>query len=315
MAFKIFSKKTPKRSSISKLRSPYREKPYSKGRGIFKKRLKKEKKAYLQSNRPNRSINKSSPLESSIKRFFVIILTIFILGATIFYLFFSDYFLVKTFRIIEEGIKVETNETMNEIMRKFLGKNILLVSQEELEGAVRKNHPEINELQLKKVFPDALEISFKKFPPAANIIDTVNGIQKKYLIDDHGLIIEENSENPNLPLIHIETAEPLQVYTTILNDPEMSKKRLDFTLDAIKLFEEKFGIKILSAKLRPKERQVDLLTEKNFYVMFDMEKEVIPQVEKLKQALPKLDIYNIPLQYIDLRISGTESEKVIFKRR
>ena len=48
--------------------------------------------------------------------------------------------------------------------------------------------------------------------------------------------------------------------------------------------------------------------------MIDLEKDLLRQIEKLKKALPKLDIYNEPLLYIDLRISGTNTEKVIFKR-
>ena len=63
------------------------------------------------------------------------------------------------------------------------------------------------------------------------------------------------------------------------------------------------------------EREFHLKTEAGFYVWLDMTTDVETQLKKLKRALPKLDIYKEPLQYIDLRIAGAESEKVIFKRK
>ena len=100
-----------------------------------------------------------------------------------------------------------------------------------------------------------------------------------------------------------------------LDDKTRSSERLTYALQSINLFEEKFGIRILNALIKVKEREVDLYTEKGYFVMIDMEKDLNTQIDKLKRALSKLDIYKEPLQYIDLRISGTENEKVIYKRK
>ena len=80
-------------------------------------------------------------------------------------------------------------------------------------------------------------------------------------------------------------------------------------------FEKKFNIKVLDAEYKVREREVHLMTEKYFKVWIDMEKSLTDQFEKLKKALPRLDIYKTALEYIDLRISGTDNEKVIFKKR
>ncbi len=74
-------------------------------------------------------------------------------------------------------------------------------------------------------------------------------------------------------------------------------------------------MKIIDAEYLVREREVHLRTEKNFIVWIDMEKDLNIQLDKLKKVLGKLNIYNTPLEYIDLRISGTDNEKVIFKRR
>jgi len=39
------------------------------------------------------------------------------------------------------------------------------------------------------------------------------------------------------------------------------------------------------------------------------------QLKKLKKSLVKLDIFNEPLEYIDLRIAGGNGDKIIYKRR
>ena len=36
--------------------------------------------------------------------------------------------------------------------------------------------------------------------------------------------------------------------------------------------------------------------------------------KKLKKSLVKLDIYTATLEYIDLRIAGTNGDKIIYKR-
>ncbi|HLG25389.1 MAG TPA: hypothetical protein VI588_01160, partial [Candidatus Gracilibacteria bacterium] len=156
---------------------------------------------------------------------------------------------------------------------------------------------------------------YGKFPTVANIENMVDGIQKKFLVDSQGFLIEENLDQPDLPHIKIETSESLTVRSTFLQDPKRSVERLTYILNAINLFEEKFGMKVLYAQFYPREREVHLYTEKYFTVMIDMEKDLNRQIEKLKKALAKLDIYNDPLVYIDLRISGTDTEKVIFKRK
>ena len=45
-----------------------------------------------------------------------------------------------------------------------------------------------------------------------------------------------------------------------------------------------------------------------------MSMELDTQLNKLKKALPRLNIYEESLDYIDLRISGIDGEKVIFKK-
>ncbi len=298
-------KKEGRVSKFSPIRSPYLKKlPHP------EKTLKKVKKSTL--HIPPARLK---PPSNRGKKILAVLLSIGILAYCIYALFFSDYFLVKKYKVEEEGVIIETNDVINQILEKRLNQNLALVSDDELVKEIRSMQPEINRLRIKKIFPDTVKIEFEKYPTIANITNIVDGIQKKFLVDSQGFLTEENNENPNLPYIKVKTKDPLSVHSTFLPDPKASAKRLTYMIQALNLFEEKFGIKILFAEYKIREREVYLYTEKYFYVMLDMEKDLGPQLEKLKKATSKLDIYSEPLLYIDLRISGNQMEKVIFKRK
>ena len=74
-------------------------------------------------------------------------------------------------------------------------------------------------------------------------------------------------------------------------------------------------MQLIHSIYKPVEREVHLKTEKDFAIWLDLGKTYEQQLDKLKRTLERLDIYNTPLQYIDLRISSQTGEKIIFRRR
>lgn len=304
-------KKFGTNSNISTIRSPYlRNKGINKRSGIKFKRRSKNIEPF---NSPGRK--RSKPKTGKQKIIISAILSTGIILFGIHSLFLSDNFAIRNYKVIEESTEITDNTRINELLKNTLGQNLLLFNSKELDTQIHDLHPEIDLLKIKKVFPDTLEVEYKKFPTVANIINIVDGIQKKFLADSQGFLIEENMELLDLPYIYINSDKPLGVRHTILPDPAKSKEKLSYILSSMNIFEEKFGIKTLYAEFLPREREVHLYTEKYFYVMFDMEKSLLRQISKLNKSLPKLDIFNEPLVYIDLRISGTDTEKVIYKRK
>ncbi len=294
-------------AKISQFRSPYR-----KNTEDFSDRKTRRKTRSYASAIPLSKLRKK-PDNNKIKTAAAIILSAGLLIFGIYGAFFSDWLLVENFLIEEEGTIIEDYQKMKYILQQIVDQNILLVNEENLIGEIRTNHPEIDKIKIKKILPDTIKIEYTKFPTTANIVNIVQGIQKKFLADSQGFLIEENMEQLDLPHIYIETTEPLEVRHTILPDATRSREKLTYIINAINLFEEKFGIKVLYADFKQREREVHLHTEKYFYVIMDMEKDPVRQIEKLKKALQKLDIYATPLVYIDLRISGKDTEKVIYK--
>lgn len=307
----LFKRKPKKRqgksSSISKLRSPYRQKTLPETR-----KLRKSRSLPIV---PYASRIKDSKVSHRFKMVMATILSLGILFFSIYAIFFSDYFKVEEFIISEQGTVIDDYQKMRSILSKLLDQNLIFVSDKNLRTEIMANHPEIEKIAIKKIFPKTIKIEYKKYPTAANLVNVVNGIQKRFLLDSQGFLVEENMEQFDLPYVYLTTETPLNVRENFLSDQRKSAEQLTYILNSIYLFEEKFGIKILRADFQPIEREIHLQTEKYFTVLIDMQKNLNRQIEKLKKALPKIDIYNTPLQYIDLRISGTDTEKVIYKTK
>lgn len=301
-------KKSGNSSQISQLRSPYRKKI-----DTPKKRKNKKSRSSATIVPPARLRNRSEGGRAKV--ILATILSVGILSYSLYAVFLSDFFLIENFIVEEEGTVIDDNEQMNTLLRSTLGDNLVLLNEDNLIGKIKETQPEIEKVTIKKVFPDNIKVEYEKYPTVANLVNIVDVVQKKFLVDTQGFLVEENVEHPDLPHIYYETDEFLEVRHSFLNDPKRSQERLTQITNAIKLFEEKFAMKVLYAEYKEQEREVHLQTEKRFYVMIDLEKDLVRQIEKLKKALPKLDIYNEPLVYIDLRISGTNTEKIIFKRR
>lgn len=288
-------------SRISELRSPYVKKSVLPNK--FFKRGKRKKMLVMPTIQPKTVSKKARNVLAVIIGLALLIGLIYLVG-------FSRVFEVKSWEIVEDGEKITNDEELNNLMKKQKYKNLVFLDENQLGAQVKALHPEVKKVMIKKIFPQKIKVEMEKYPIAANIINIVQGIQKKFVADTQGFLADENTENPELPYVKIFTNDVFMVHTVAV---EPSK--LDYILKAVNLYQEKFSMKILNAEYYVRERELHLETEKNFTVWIDMEKDLNAQIDKLKKVLPKLDIYSTPLEYIDLRISGTDNEKIIFKRR
>lgn len=294
-------KRTAGKSKIATLQSPHLG--FKTTRRFFFKRNRRR-------NNKNSLFITPARLNSSSKSHKLILPAAFLaITGSVYLIFFSHFFDLKNIAIFENGSRITNENPVYGALESFKYKNILFIDEKELEKNLKAVYPEIKKIKIKKVPPGQLQLEIEKFPVIANIINVIGNFQKKYLINSVGFLTTENTESPDLPYIKIATEEALPLRTVVL-----PQTRLEYIVKATNLFEEKFGMQILHAIYMPREREMHLITEKKFAVWIDMEKNLDTQMEKLKKALVKLDIYKIPLQYVDLRISGTDNEKVIYKK-
>lgn len=285
---------------------------------------KKRRRIRITSRIPRKAVNRSMPMPKSkfsserrkntrfsqIKKAFVKLFLISIIGLGIYSVYFSSYFMIDNIYINNESSESKIIETkIKKLIPNTIGKNLILVDLKALEIKILENFPEIENVKLKKDYPKSITIELNEFPLVANVIHE-SSIKKSYVINSMGYIIKEDLENTSLPYIRIKSDEPVNK-----DNPLIGKTHLVYILNAIKIYEEKFGMRIVEAIYKKTARETHLLTEKDFYIWLEMQNPAEDQLKKLKKILVKLDIYKENLLYIDLRIAGANGDKIIYKRK
>lgn len=291
----MFFRKKPKQ--FGKLKYTYGRTPEVSGRGFQRNR----KRLIWKSSDPRKS--------RKIKIISLIVLLFGFILCLVYFLFFSGYFSLKNIKVTQEGL-TENSKMLDKYFQKLKNKNLILINTSDIKEKIEKDHPEFDNIKIKKIYPKTIEVDVSEYPIAANLINVTGDTQKKYIINSIGLSIQENTENPNLPYIKIKSDEPLDAKGTLIQ-----KEKLEYIVGAIDYFQDKFAMKIFEAEYLVKARETHLKTEKYFYIWLDTTQPFSEQLQKLKKVVPKLDIYNMPLSYIDLRISGVSGEKIIYKKR
>lgn len=292
--------KTGGKSHIQEIRSPYSH------RRLFtnKKPLSKlGSKKY--SGELKLSYKKSFPFKKWIFIGGGIIALLIIIYTTV----FTNFFLIKQWKVYGDDI-IQENSKFEEYLKANQNKNIVFLDTKKIEDTIKGQYPEIENLTIKKVYPDTIILDYDNFPDKANLLDIVGETQKKFIINEIGLITQQDTENPNLPYITVKIDKVLE-----LNAYAFGQDKLDYILSAVYDYEEIFGMKVLNAEYKPREREVHIKTERNFIIWLDMNLTVQEQYSKLKKVLGELNIYTDSIEYIDLRISSVNGDRVIFKRR
>ena len=256
-------------------------------------------------------VKKTHPYFTKIKK-----LTVFTVSsiATIllaYLVFFSSYLEIANIKIVDENLE---NQTLGLEIKKSIadqiGKNLIFVNTENLVIKVKNIFPAIENLSIKKDHPNSINIEFAEYQLVANTINESKSIKKSYIINSIGYAIKEDLENTSLPYIRIKSEEPVNIQA-----PVIEATKLNYILETIKYFEDKFGMRITEVEYKKIPREIRLLTEKGFYIWLDIQRPYETQLKKLKKSLAKLDIYSDPLEYIDLRIAGNSGDKIIYKRK
>lgn len=117
-----------------------------------------------------------------------ILLIIFII-LIIIYPFTNNFFKIKQINIISHGIDVSVNQNK-------LTQNWLFFDSRQLKSDLISNYPQIYDINIKKVFPDKLEISLISRQAIA-IVKTNRG---EIWVDENGIVLSHTPEfSGNLP--------------------------------------------------------------------------------------------------------------------
>jgi hypothetical protein len=271
----------------------------------------KKRQTIKYKRRNRRPVKRNSSILNKGKKLLIKMISLAIVIFIIYAGFFSNYFSINTIKNAEKTVENEAiSEKIASSISSTIGKNLIFINNEEIEEKIKNNFPQLEKVSVKKSYPKTLLIEFEEFPLVANVINESNKVKKTYVINSIGYAVKENYENPSLPYIRIKSEETVNPQKAIIE-----ANKLQYIMESIIYFEDKFGMKIIETEYKPVAREIHLLTEKNFYIWLDIQRSTEEQLKKLKKALVKLDIYTENLLYIDLRIAGNNGDKIIYKRR
>jgi len=277
--------------------------------------LEKRKKTPAPKNYENRfpGRKKSKPSwTSNIKRFSIITVGAGIVVSSIYIIFFSSYLTVSE-------VTVEANKTnipltsLSPFLNRLKGRNILFLRTEALTLDIEKQFKqEILLARVKKKLPRTVSLVIEEHPLVLNMHIIIGNETKDLIVNKIGYAIPREEPDSLLPTLVVRNPKNPDTYKT--NSYVIDQELLNKTTEAFTMFYQLFDIGIDSGEWIERARELHLKTSNGFIVYIDLQQNIEAQLSKLKRALVKLDIYKDPLEYIDLRIAGGESEKVIFKR-
>ena len=244
-------------------------------------------------------------------------LSLFILS--LYGIFFSALFQIRTIEVQGEDDTLEEQAALRTYLEAYLGNSLILFPPAQHEAFLLKRYPYLQDIQIHRQPFHTLRASLSTYPHVANIqIDFENGDKQFFICNEKGMIAGIGTENPNLPTIVMDItgtdlALPEKQSEWTLNQVLLDPETLQVLLKAKSDMEAKFNIQVLEVYYLKRAREVHLFTERHFFVWIDLTQDLTLQFSKLKKAMTEINLYEDPLSYIDLRISGQNGEKVIYK--
>lgn len=248
-------------------------------------------------------------------RFFLILKGTIVLAvvAVISYgLFLTPFFEIQKIQIRGNAETLDEEAALNTYLQAYLGDNIILFPTIKHENSLLSEFPYLQTLNISRKLPNTLQVVLEPNPQVANIkIDQVNTEISYYIVNNLGFISSIGVSDETLPTIVMDVTG---IDVEIDNNAEIiNAETLEILIEVGKDFEGKFKMNVLETIYLKRAREIHIYTERDFYVWIDLTQDVNQQLNKLKKAMTKLNLYEANLEYIDLRISGQNGEKIIYK--
>jgi hypothetical protein len=302
---KILKNPFKKKTTTSKNPTVIFEKPKQKF-GLKQKKILK--------NIAKRTFRKNAPINwlgalTKVSKWIWLSIFIGLFLASAYLTFFTEIFYIKKI-LIYEGAKESNNLSIRKIVEPLRNRNLFLFSTDELKNTITERVDNLSNLQVQRKIPNTLIVKFENFKNVANITNIIGKLEvkKSFIINENGLLIAEDKISTTLPNISIKSEKAYNI-----GDQILKVENLKYILEAKKQFEEKFKIKVTETKFLPNPKEVRFVTEKGFEVWLDLLVPYSEQLMKLKNSIPKIDLYSGNLQYVDLRIQSAEGQKIIYK--
>ncbi|MCK4781527.1 FtsQ-type POTRA domain-containing protein [Candidatus Parcubacteria bacterium] len=229
-------------------------------------------------------------------RFFwqAIIALLFLIG--FFYLIcFSSIFQVR--KIVITGEEKVSTQDIKDLVEKEVG-SIFLAKPNKIEKMILNDFPQIAEIEIKRGFPDALDIIITERVGVATWCQE----QDCFLFDNQGIIFQKMAENGLGPFLKIRGLERIE--DVKLGKQVIEKEPLSQILEVETKIKKESKVD-LEEVLIVSDKRLNFKTLEKWEIYFNLEKNIDWQITELslvlEQEIPKEQRKN--LEYIDLRFS------------
>lgn len=282
----------------------------------FKKKLKEEKsKLYITNDsswnfKTNRNKFKffKSKLEfantfEEIKKInvYYYILGTFLILSSMYVLFFSHYFSIKTIDILRQDDIINIDLSYKSI-ENIRYKPILTEDKEEIRKNLVAHQPNIKDIYIRKILPDNIKITISSYK--SNFL--FEREWKNYLITENWVVVPTQLKK-GFTKINIKYKDNISIldYKKIFKEEYIVKIKNIIDL----IHEKNVFVKIQEINYYKKESELHIATKDGTILIFDLNKEPQVQIEKLnifyKKYVSKVKIWII---YIDFRVN----EKIFY---
>lgn len=224
-----------------------------------------------------------------------LVVLLIVVGAIVWFLFYSDYFKIKNIEIngsLNPAVKTE--------IESLKGQNIILLSLSNQEEKLANKQTSIKSIDIDRGIPDILRVKVEVRQPKIN---WKTG-DKNYYIDLEGRAFslpseDDLTEEEKNNLIKITDTRSVAVKE---GQQILTKEFIDFATEIYGKFAAFSGANINEIKIGETTFQIEVMTDKNFYVIFDTTREAEPQLKGLQKVIK--DHFSEVKEYIDMRIEG-----------
>jgi cell division septal protein FtsQ len=251
--------------------------------------------------KPHRYKRKKSILRSRFFWFWILIF--FFVGAVFYFLFLSETFQAE--KIVVAGQEKASKEEIERIMEGklenriffFPTRSIFSVCLIEAKEEILSTFPQIAEVEIKRSFPDVLNVLVKERSGSAVWCQK----DKCFLLDNEGIIFEETS--PETDLVKIINQQ--NVGYLLLGEKVIDKDSLSRILSIASELKDNLEIPIKEFIISARE-ELTVLTIEGWQIYFNLEEDLEWQLTKLNVVLEE----KVPpesrkdLEYIDVRFGN-----------
>ena len=207
---------------------------------------------------------------------------------------FSPYFELKKISIVRESSDIDSRQ-VETALKSLYGKNIVFLSHKKIYNILQKLFPAFKSVEIRELWPDALELQISTYEPAFNILnqETANFS----IIAENGSVLSSGADKL-LPTIKImgytKTIVPKQQFT--------NKETIKKIVTAENLLTQKLTLPLKEILFFPVANELHLISKNDMEIWLDLNLPIALQMEKLELSANRIGLYSEALKHVDLRI-------------